>query len=679
MTIRKARPKALMSLDIRIIEHFAVSGLTADHVQALCVELVEPNIDRRVRIPVAAARLPYFDLDGKRTNFYRLRALETWVPKDDNKPRRYAQPANSGNHLYLPPLLSCPWSSVAAEPAIRIIITEGEKKAACGCVHGFPTLGLGGVWSWKSQGKLIEEFDLLDWQERAVYLAFDSPDVQKNRSVTDALEGLAEELRGRGATVRFVHLPCGSEKVGLDDFLVNEGPQAFDSLLHDATDEPRDAVSELNAELAMVSLGGKAMVLRESTNTNGQPTVDFSRPADVAPLYLNRTVKVRTARSVKYVSAFDIWLKSDRRREFKAVVFEPGGTSPENYNLWKGFAVEPVPGDCSLFTDHVRNNICSGDAALFSYVMGWMAHAVQKPSDLPGTALVLRGKQGVGKSLFCHTFGALFGHHFVQVTHRDQLFGRFNGHLERAYCVSAEEAVWAGNRDAEGVLKAMITEPNRIIERKGQDAIPVRNFTRLLVSSNHDWPVPAGMEERRMVVIDVAANKMQDSAYFGRIVEEREQGGAAALLYLLLERDISAFDPRSIPKTKALLDTKLRTLSGVERFWVDRLEAGYNDRETGAWERSVSCERLHAMYAEAAQQGGERRRAMETELGQALHKMVPGLSVRRCREGGRQVRKWQFPSLEECRRAFETLLGQPVGWTSTAVEDDRKAQKSTKF
>ena len=33
-----------------------------------------------------------------------------------------------------------------ADPTVTIIITEGEKKAACACKHGLPTIGLGGVF-----------------------------------------------------------------------------------------------------------------------------------------------------------------------------------------------------------------------------------------------------------------------------------------------------------------------------------------------------------------------------------------------------------------------------------------------------------------------------------------------------------------------------------------------------
>ena len=114
-----------------------------------------------------------------------------------------------------------------------------------------------------------------------------------------------------------------------------------------------------------------------------------------------------------------------------------------------------------------------------------MADAVQNPSQRPGTAIVLRGKQGVGKGIFCSEFGKLFGQHFVHVQHARHLTGHFNAHLKDALIVFADEAFWAGDKSAEGALKAMVTEDLLPIEFKGKDATYVRNHIRLLVASNN--------------------------------------------------------------------------------------------------------------------------------------------------------------------------------------------------
>ena len=676
---RGARPKTVgatsrkpaeADVDPVLIEHFIPSGIGADLIVRLGIELVPARLDLQVKVPVPTARIPYFDLDGKPTGFYRLRALARWVPEGEEKERRYTQATGSGNHLYLPPVGTQTWREVATNSGIALLITEGEKKAACATALGFPTIGIGGVWSWRSDRQPLPGLDEFHWQDRDVYLAFDSPDVQVNRGVAEALVALADELRSRGAVVRFIHFPADGGKVGLDDFLVGHGPQQLQALIEAATDEPLDVVAELNRDIAMVWIGGKALVLREERDSTRVVKASFARPNEVEPGYANRLVRVHTANGSKMVNAFSIWKSSPSRREYRGVVFAPGSDTPGLYNLFQGFAVKPVQGDCRLFLQHVEKIICAGNAELATYVLSWMAHAVQKPGELPGTALVLRGKMGVGKSIFCKQFGGLFGAHFVTVAQPSQLVGNFNQHLERALCVLSEEAFWAGDKAAEGVLKALITEPTRMIEGKGRDAIQVANFTRLLVSTNNAWAVPAGMEERRMVVMDVSDARMQDQQYFGRLLAQMNNGGQEALMYFLQQRDISAFNPREIPKTSALLDTKLQSLPGARKFLFEMLATGVNNRQRGGWQDEVPTSHLHEMYREFASGAGDRHRSSETELGRVLHDLLPRLTAYRPRigVGGQQVRLWKFPSLDECRKAFESEIGQAIDWKRWGAE-----------
>ena len=51
------------------------------------------------------------------------------------------------------------------------------------------------------------------------------------------------------------------------------------------------------------------------------------------------------------------WIDHYARRQFDTITFAPGQDLGKNvYNLWKGFAVQPREGDCSLYLAHVRDN-----------------------------------------------------------------------------------------------------------------------------------------------------------------------------------------------------------------------------------------------------------------------------------------------------------------------------------
>ena len=155
-------------------------------------------------------------------------------------------------------------------------------------------------------------------------------------------------------------------------------------------------------------------------------------------------------------------------------------------------AVKPVPGNWSLLRDHIFKEVCSGRREHFDYLIRWMAYAVQHPDRPMGVAVAFLGAQGAGKGIVARTFGKFFGKHFSHIANGDQLTGRFNASIGMSCAVFLDEALWAGDRKGEGVLKALITEPSLQLEAKFRDPIRVENRLRIIVASNNDWAIPAG-------------------------------------------------------------------------------------------------------------------------------------------------------------------------------------------
>ena len=195
-----------------------------------------------------------------------------------------------------------------------------------------------------------------------------------------------------------------------------------------------------------------------------------------------------------------------------------------------------------------------------------MARTVQCPGEAGQVAVVLRGREGVGKGVFVGEFGALFGAHFRHISHGSDLTGHFNAHLQHCSVLFADEAFFAGDRSHESVLKALITERALLIEPKGVDPYSVRNSIHLFMASNSKWVVPAGADARRYFVLDVSDARMQDTEYFEAITHEMRNGGRSALLHFLQTVEVLDFNVRNVPVTAALADQKTRSRRGVDRL-----------------------------------------------------------------------------------------------------------------
>jgi hypothetical protein len=259
------------------------------------------------------------------------------------------------------------------------------------------------------------------------------------------------------------------------------------------------------------------------------------------------------------------WLDSWERQQYSAVTYAPGRKlGPDVYNLWQGFACEPREGDCSRYLAHMKENVCRGNEEYYQYLLNKLAYGVQRPDKQGEVAVVLKGKEGVGKGIFVRIFGSLFGPHFKHISNPRHLTGNFNSLQQDCSVLFGDEVFFAGDPRHEGVLKAIITEPTLQIERKGIDTVTAPNRMHIFLSSNSDWVIPAGADARRFFVLDVGDDHKQDVDYFVATQKQMDNGGREALLHMLLNLDLAGFEVRKVPQTAALAYQKQRSRRGVD-------------------------------------------------------------------------------------------------------------------
>jgi phage/plasmid-associated DNA primase len=179
---------------------------------------------------LAASGKPYATSKGK--PFYRLKP--TVPPIKDGKETRYLSPAGEGCRPYFSVL----WPDWARTLKHRDRdLAEGEKKADCGCAHGFPTIGLSGVDGWRDQrsGKsaVLPELLTTGWLKGTVRIAWDSDIVHKTSVMASSCD-LASAIAAAGGTPLITLLPpeLNGEKNGVDDFILRHGAAAY-GLLRD--------------------------------------------------------------------------------------------------------------------------------------------------------------------------------------------------------------------------------------------------------------------------------------------------------------------------------------------------------------------------------------------------------------------------------------------------------------
>jgi hypothetical protein len=453
----------------------------------------------------------------------------------------------------------------------------------------------------------------------------------------------------------------------------NTAEADFKDIETEIEEEEKDEIDILNETFAFVTAGGGHHILREGLDSSGHFKLEHMNEQS----FHKMKASFMMIHNDKPKAATQVWMASARRRSYDGICFKPGQETPTGfYNLWRGFAYDPLPKDekptkvmqdaLKAFSDHALENVCKGDVSSFEWLMNYFAHLIQKPWELPLVALVFWGEKGVGKNALVERIGALLGSHFFLTSDKRYLVGNFNGHFENNLMCVLDEAFWSGDKQSEGVLKGLITGTRHAIEHKGKESYTVENCTRTVIIGNEKWLIPASNDERRFAVFEVGNGKKQNLDFFQKMRENMEAGGYQYLLRYLLDRDISNFKVSRAPNTEGLYEQKMNSLTPIQQWWVHCLQEqniyklGHQEGWPVEIPRSTIQSSIRQYYKDRAIHS---RVPTDSAIGKELRELIPGLKdVTHRKDKVNFIRHYKLPLLVEARMDWDTYIGYRSDW-----------------
>src|SRR5262249_26523365 len=206
----------------------------------------------------------------------------------------------------------------------------------------------------------------------------------------------------------------------------------------------RSSLAELDKKYRVVVIGKHTRVLRfdDKGRAYFMDFRDFKNSRVAAPKVDGRKLA-------------DVWL--EQAEIYHDVIFAPGDKRQAieaRLNLWHGWRVEPKEGDWGLIERHVRRVPSKGDRKFAEYVFNWVARMLQRPAEPGQTAIAFYSEQeGTGKSTFGRILTKIWGLSSRHISDTKHLVGHFNAHLQNCGFLFADEALWPGDKSAEGALK----------------------------------------------------------------------------------------------------------------------------------------------------------------------------------------------------------------------------------
>ena len=506
--------------------------------------------------------LPYFNVNGKVTETVRFRFLEDLLGKKD-KVVKYSQPKGTEPHLYFPPCIN--WKKIANDPTITICFTEGEKKAYAASKAGIPTIGLGGVWSFKSKKlrkELIDDFKDIVLNNRKVLICYDN-DIRSNEDVSNALHAFAKALSNVGAKAFNKLLPFNPyQKIGLDDYLLTNSKKDFNKL-EEETFTGLEELNELNNKTAYIEAVGKFYIF------NSNIFVSSSQLKN--DVFSHHEIETSTQPE----NAANVWLKWPSRRTHKRLTYKPAQpqvTDDNEYNLWKGWGCLPNKGSIKPFLEVVKK-VFDGDKVLMQWFLDWVAYPIQYPATKMLTGILFQSiEQGTGKSSLGLAVGAMYGDNYKLVDDIQLHNNSFNEWAVNKQFILGDEISGKDKRADSDKVKNLITRPTITINKKFQPTYDVPDCINYIFTSNHPDALNIEPDDRRMFIHRIKYGKGITLKQGIALEKFRLGKGKEYLLhYFINEHKITkGFDHRARPPmTEAKEDLIDHSLTDIERFLMN--------------------------------------------------------------------------------------------------------------
>lgn len=246
---------------------------------------------------------------------------------------------------------------------------------------------------------------------------------------------------------------------------------------------------------------------------------------------------------------------------------------------------------------HLKSIICNNDDKTFYYILRWIASIVQNPAKKTDVAIILYSlKNGSGKSTLFTILSKIIN--YAVSTTMDKVVTKFNSLGCEKNLICLEEIEKGATNSSVEKLKDMITRTSMSIERKGHDALTIRDCTNYIFCTNNINCLRIEENDRRYLVLDVSESRVGDFEYFDILNDNIQDNNAIKHFYnYLIRLDLSNFDLRKIPDTELKQEMKQIFRSCIDTF-IEELKNEIEDPSYPVDNYEMSSTALYNKYKE---------------------------------------------------------------------------------
>ena len=188
------------------------------------------------------------------------------------------------------------------------------------------------------------------------------------------------------------------------------------------------------------------------------------------------------------------------------------------YNLWTPFLIEGIEINDDAILEDLENgleiiknyilNLCDNNTETCNDLLLWLGQMLVYPA-IKSIVPTIISDEGAGKGNFLQLIRNLMGSSKVLETRtpNTDVWGSFNSLMVDAFLVNCDELSAVQQKDADGIIKGLITNRELTINTKGLKQFRMNSYHRFLMTSNKEFCVASSAGDRRNLIIRSSDDK----------------------------------------------------------------------------------------------------------------------------------------------------------------------------
>ena len=233
--------------------------------------------------------------------------------------------------------------------------------------------------------------------------------------------------------------------------------------------------------------------------------------------------------------------------------------------------------------------LCDKQVAEFTYVVKYVARALQKPTiKEEGCGLILySATEGVGKSVAASMILDLFAPFSKETHDAKDVFGQFGLLQENCIVLHLEDTDATEMKQFSSHFKNRITAKTMTVEKKHENKQTKMNLCRYIITTNDLAPLPIGEHDRRWAIIPCSSHLIGNKEYFKSLDLQWALHAVQKSTFMILHSlQLSGFScERDKPLNPLLKELKGLNMTHFKRFligvsfWINKVESTHRGQE----------------------------------------------------------------------------------------------------